>query len=64
MLALLLHHGALITGSGLRQYTRAIQLASREGCHSAADLLRASRDWPDQDERSMNVDLLSESAGA
>jgi ankyrin repeat protein len=49
MLQLLLHSGALTTGAGQHQFVRAIHFAERRGHDAAADLLRRSRDWIDED---------------
>ncbi|KAM5369404.1 hypothetical protein ACJZ2D_009018 [Fusarium nematophilum] len=43
MIQLLVHHGALTTGSGSLQYSRAIYFATRKGHDAAVDLLRRSR---------------------
>ncbi|KAM6513803.1 hypothetical protein FALCPG4_015016 [Fusarium falciforme] len=49
MLQLLLHYGALTTGAGRLQFVRAVHFAEREGHGAAADLLRRSREWTDED---------------
>ncbi|RKK89689.1 hypothetical protein BFJ68_g16647 [Fusarium oxysporum] len=49
MLQLLLHSGALTTGAGQLQFVRAVHFAEREGHDAAADLLRRSREWTDED---------------
>ncbi|KAH7459204.1 hypothetical protein FOMA001_g20153 [Fusarium oxysporum f. sp. matthiolae] len=49
MLQLLLHSGALTTGTGQLQFVRAVHFAERGGHDAAADLLRRSREWTDED---------------
>ncbi|KAM5353033.1 hypothetical protein ACJZ2D_017081 [Fusarium nematophilum] len=63
MLELLLQHGAPTTGSERCQYIRSVKLATREGYHAAAELLRSFRDWSEQDESLMKHEsLLDETA--
>ncbi|KAM0429233.1 hypothetical protein ACHAPT_006447 [Fusarium lateritium] len=50
MLGLLIHRGALTTGNGRRQFVRAVKLATKEGYCAAAELLRRSREWTEEDE--------------
>ncbi|KAM0084597.1 hypothetical protein ACKRZS_003166 [Fusarium odoratissimum] len=49
MLQLLLHSGALTIGAGKLQFVRAVHFAERGGHDAAADLLRRSREWTDED---------------
>ncbi|EXA29075.1 hypothetical protein FOVG_19392 [Fusarium oxysporum f. sp. pisi HDV247] len=49
MLQLLLHSGALTTGAGQLQFVRAVHFAEQSGHDAAADLLRQSRQWTDED---------------
>ncbi|KAM5386974.1 hypothetical protein ACJZ2D_000267 [Fusarium nematophilum] len=50
MLGLLIHHKALTTGNGRRQFVRAVKLATKNGYHAAAEMLRRSRGWTQEDE--------------
>ncbi|EWY79857.1 hypothetical protein FOYG_17033 [Fusarium oxysporum NRRL 32931] len=49
MLQLLLHSGTLTTGAGQLQFVRAVHFAEQSGHDAAADLLRQSRQWTDED---------------
>ncbi|KAH6954087.1 ankyrin repeat protein, partial [Ilyonectria destructans] len=49
MLQVLLHYGALTTGAGRHQFVRAVSFAERDGHCPAADFLRSSREWTDED---------------
>ncbi|RSL70458.1 hypothetical protein CEP53_001859 [Fusarium sp. AF-6] len=50
MLELLIDHGALDPGIGRCQFIRAVKLATIEGHHTAAELLRQSCEWTEEDE--------------
>ncbi len=56
MVQLLLSEGAKTTGTGQRQFLRAIKLAEREAQHVAVSILRAHRDWTDADEHRYQQD--------
>ncbi|SCO87602.1 uncharacterized protein FRV6_11729 [Fusarium oxysporum] len=49
MLQLLLHSGALTTGARQLQFIRAVHFAEQSRHDAAADLLRQSRQWTDED---------------
>ncbi|EEU43627.1 uncharacterized protein NECHADRAFT_82615 [Fusarium vanettenii 77-13-4] len=46
----LLIRDALTTGNGRRQFIRAVKFATEGGYYAAADLLRRSREWTEEDE--------------
>ena len=56
MVEFLLSYGAKTTGSGQRQYLRAIKYAEKEGYLAVVKLLRDHRDWTRQDEERWNLD--------
>ncbi|RSM02634.1 hypothetical protein CEP52_007862 [Fusarium oligoseptatum] len=59
MLQLLIDRGALTTGYGRCQFIRAVKLATLQGHHTVAELLRQSCEWTEEDEDLfMNGDLL------
>ncbi|KAI0143705.1 ankyrin repeat-containing domain protein [Xylariaceae sp. FL1272] len=50
MLELMLRRGALITGRWRWHYVRAVKLATGEGFHTAARLLKTAGDWSSEDQ--------------
>ena len=51
MVRLLLDQGVQTTGTGQRQYIKAVKLAMNEGHHAAARLLREFREWSEEDQK-------------
>lgn len=60
MIHLLLNSGAETTGTSRQHYLRVIKLASKNGHHAAATLLRNSRPWDEDDYASFESENLSE----
>ncbi|KAK3987852.1 ankyrin repeat-containing domain protein [Cladorrhinum sp. PSN332] len=54
MLDFLLKSGVETTGTGRRQYLRAVRFAKVNGHHVAAELLVSFREWTDEDKRVMS----------
>lgn len=63
MLALLIDRQALTTRNGRRQFIRAVELATREGHHATAALLRQSCEWTEEDEHLFVTGDLIDSEG-
>lgn len=63
MLNLLLQAGTCTTGSGQRQYIRAVKFAMANGHDAAADFLRNRRPWTEEDGRLLADEDLYEGMG-
>jgi hypothetical protein len=59
MVRLLLSYGVQTTGSGQRQYLRAIKFAEHNRHFVVASLLRSHREWSEEDEALMRDEAVS-----